>query len=201
MQPALRERGLEQREKVLIDDGVHAQRPQVDVDLRDLLQSYGVRSPALDLVGDCLRARREVGFTDGLNRQHERGEVIVGIRRGERANYEIDVRADVEVLRHDADISGRGADSLLAQPVQRTWANRERLFARGAEHDHRQQGAVQRLVHDRLPVEMRYGHSDVRAFAEAVKRPSRRYSWRRVVPVRGSISRTPRRIIRRNWML
>ena len=91
---------------MLVHGERHAEWLQVDVNVRNLLQAYGVRPRARDLIRNGLRARRIRSLADRLDRGHQRREVVVGIRRYEGLNHQIHIRADVEVLRHHRDGAG-----------------------------------------------------------------------------------------------
>ena len=98
------ERVLQDHQEILIDDHRHTQGPQIDVDLRHLLEADRVRPFTGDLVGNRFGARRERGLAECLDREQERREIIPRIGRPEGMDHEIDVRADIEVLRHDGDV-------------------------------------------------------------------------------------------------
>ena len=83
---------------------------------------------ARDPIRDRLGTRRKIGFADRLDREQQRGEVVARIRRSQRADHEIDIGSDVEVLGHDGDVARPGADELFGEPVP------QRLLARSAQH-------------------------------------------------------------------
>jgi len=72
-----------------------------------------VRPRARDLVGDRLGTRRKIGLPDSLDREHECREVIAGIRCSQSPNDQIDVGADVEILRHHGNLGRVGLHSLF----------------------------------------------------------------------------------------
>ena len=103
VQASAGERILQDLQKVLVYLDRHAERPQIDVDVGNLLQAHGVRLRAGDFIRDGLRARRIRGLAEGLDRDQQGREVVVGVRRSEGPNHEVHIGAHVQVLRHHRD--------------------------------------------------------------------------------------------------
>ena len=96
-------------------------------------------------------AAGKVGLAERVDREEQRGHVVIRVGRGERTDHGVDVGAHVEILRHHGDLGRAGAHALFAEPVQRAWADFKRVLARGGHHDDGGDG-IQKPMHDRLRV-------------------------------------------------
>ena len=151
---SLGEGRLKYHEKVLVYGHGYAERPEVDVDLRDLLQTDRLRPGACDLSGNRSGAHREVRLAERFDRGEQGGEVVTGIGRCQRMNHEVHVGAHVEILRHHDNL-GRSVfpDGTLRGHWRTRIIRLRGVVAAGtAEDNHGNGERVQSHHHNRLRV-------------------------------------------------